>query len=507
MGVPAVQNKHELESPHLTVLHMREMPTYPLSPRHDIYYAAALVTNGVLSTATAAWFACRSPLHAKFPLDHRLLASAGYVIFSALVGVAITWALRRYLQSTLGASLGTEYASGPQLPFGVLVLHAGAIWVLIPPIALLLWEDSRWAISMMILASLAAAVCMRALVPAPLDLPSQESQSPAAVSLAMPPVPYSGFWYALAAAVGIEGSALPFAKREILTAGLLLGLAAFALHWRIASTPKATQRPPERDTRPVARLVSALALAILVTIFTLVPQLRDGLMGAGFLGGLGKNAKNHPVSVARKHTRNAAMGSGYKGIILWTVPEKKKEIPLIAPPVLSRISPADQRPLTIPFDGQYWYFQPPYKSPGAEAHVFHDDPAVANIRSTNWLPLLMEAHENLGSSIDLARCRELQVYIRNGDNHPGSVVLGVILSNSNLPGKPSLSLGGQPVVSTQPSHFTIKTSPAEEVLHYAIPARPRIDRFDQITIVFFPASERSLEGAKIGIQQFELIAR
>lgn len=35
----------------------------------------------------------------------------------------------------------------------------------------------------------------------------------------------------------------------------------------------------------------------------------------------------------------------------------------------------------------------------------------------------------------------------------------------------------------------------------------KIQRFDQITVIFFPDTERPNKGAKIAIQQFELIPR
>ena len=69
------------------------------------------------------------------------------------------------------------------------------------------------------------------------------------------------------------------------------------------------------------------------------------------------------------------------------------------------------------------------------------------------------------------------------------------------------SLGGQTVVSTEDAHFSIKTAPVEEELRYRIPQRRGIQQFDQITVVFFPAEERSILGAKIAIEDFRLMPR
>jgi hypothetical protein len=107
----------------------------------------------------------------------------------------------------------------------------------------------------------------------------------------------------------------------------------------------------------------------------------------------------------------------------------------------------------------------------------------------------------------LVCCREMQVTIENSDNAPGTVALGVLLTDSTSLGKPTFYLGQQAVVSTEPSRFTVKSSPVPEVLHFPIPNHSRIAEFDEITIVFFPDAERPYTGAKIAIKQFDLVPR
>ena len=58
-----------------------------------------------------------------------------------------------------------------------------------------------------------------------------------------------------------------------------------------------------------------------------------------------------------------------------------------------------------------------------------------NVRSTDWLPLMMEAHQLLSSSIDLKCCREIDVSITNADNRPGRIELGVVLTDSRQTGE------------------------------------------------------------------------
>ncbi len=97
--------------------------------------------------------------------------------------------------------------------------------------------------------------------------------------------------------------------------------------------------------------------------------------------------------------------------------------------------------------------------------------------------------------------------IENSDNAPGMIAIGVLLADSTSLGKPTSYLGQQTVVSTEPDRFALKSSPLPEVLHFPIPDRSPIEKFDQITIVFFPDSERPYTGAKIAIKQFDLVPR
>jgi hypothetical protein len=160
----------------------------------------------------------------------------------------------------------------------------------------------------------------------------------------------------------------------------------------------------------------------------------------------------------------------------------------------------------IPFDGSYRYFQTPGVWLASRAHVAHGSPLNVNIHSADWGPLFMEAHQKLGAPLRLV-CREIQVTIRNGDNRRGGVLLDMVLTDSSLPGKPSQILAPQPVLSSQPGHFTPKSAPQDETLSFAIPEHGKLQQFDEITVLFLPDPERSALGSKIAIHQFTLIPR
>jgi hypothetical protein len=130
-----------------------------------------------------------------------------------------------------------------------------------------------------------------------------------------------------------------------------------------------------------------------------------------------------------------------------------------------------------------------------------------NIEANNFVALTMEAHQELGSAIRLGQCGEIDVEVLNRDNRAGRVAVGVLLADSRALGKPTIYLGQQPVESSEPENFAIKTSPVSEVLQFVIPATEKIRRFDEITVMFFPDGENFEKGPKMAIAEFELKPR
>lgn len=163
--------------------------------------------------------------------------------------------------------------------------------------------------------------------------------------------------------------------------------------------------------------------------------------------------------------------------------------------------------LKIPFNGVYWYFQPPDERPEPDAHVVHGSPIKISVDSTNWLPIIMQARQSLANPVNLDCCSQIRVAIENGDNRPGIISLGVILTNTTLPGRPSIFLHDKRVISSDALKFSVNRPTVSEVLTFRIPKNSKISRFNEITVVFQPAPERALGGAKIAIQEFDLVPR
>jgi hypothetical protein len=83
----------------------------------------------------------------------------------------------------------------------------------------------------------------------------------------------------------------------------------------------------------------------------------------------------------------------------------------------------------------------------------------------------MEARQNLGSDIALECCSGIGVMIENADAHPDSIGVEMMVRNTKLPGKPSQSLGIQPLMA-----------PAEQTLSFKIPPPTKMQSFDELTI-------------------------
>ena len=440
--------------------------------------------------ATAlACLLCRLPEAHSLSWIALLLASAGYVAASALTGAIAAWCV--------SSVLGTK----SRLPRQSFLSIVSVAFVWLPPLVLLYRENSSWLIAAMPLSTVITANCLRTEVfSSPPLLPAQEAEPSSRDVMTFVEVHPQGFrpWFSLSASLCMQASLLAWLAGDRLLAGSLLAACCSMLVWRWTRKPAKIRRSTRSK---VLRLVLFAFLSILISSAALAPSLKRGAFAGGsraypVLGKPGRHGKE---------TAAAAEDSSYQGIILWTVPPKKKEI--AAPrPEKDLLGPGRiSKPVTIPFDGVYWYFKKPDTQPHRDAHVVHGIPTAVNIHSSDWHPLLMEAHQKLATGIALSCCSELQVAIENADNRPGSIALGVILTDSASPGKPVVSLGATVVVSSEPSHVSLNRRPVNETLRFAIPAHPRIREFDEITVLFLPARERSLGGAQIAIQHFVLI--
>ncbi len=462
-----------------------------------------LAIAGVLNSLIAAFLFLRLPPSQSPSLAALFLRSSLYICFTILAGMAGTWFYWR--------PRSAHFNSDPPLSFTLVAITNAAGWVWVPPVVFLSRQDS---FATALVASLGAAILATGLrkitqptiVLFQLHSPTAESEEVEIFARSLRTAPREGHGYVIA--IGIYAAAFALQEGSILAASAILAVCAFVVVWKLTRVPDVALDETNRSARAAQRLARIALAAVLVTTFVLFVGVArrnqaDGAFAIGNRGSQGGDS-NHE---SKPKAKGAASGiSGYESIILWPVPEKKEIISPL-PPRTSSQSLQAAKPLEIPFNGTYWFYQPPSKGPGLRAHLAHGNPLDMEIRANDSMPLLMEAHQNLGSAVRMARCREIQVTIENRDNRPGAVALGVILTDSVSRGRLELYLGQHPVVSSESGQFSGKSSPTIEVLRFPIPARTKIHKFDAITVIFIPEPERAELGAKIAIHKFELLPR
>lgn len=465
-------------------------------------FVGFLVSAGLINASIAAILLCKLP-DAHFPsLTALLLRATIYVAVASLAGLM---GARFYWNRS-----STPFSSDPPLSFSLFAQANAAGWVWVPAVVILLTQDSLASPILAVLGAAILATGLRKIIP-PAHVPSRPPWSAAewperelfADTLRTEPREFHGY----VIAVCIYIAAYDIHDQWNLWAAGLLALCAFLIVWRLSRDPNPNSQALNNRARAATRLALVALPAILVTLFALMFGVASrNRAEAARLAGTDAGSHSGDSNEEPAHIVAASGFSGYESIILWPVPEKKQIVPPL-PAETSFLAPGTTKPLVIRFDAPYWYFQAPAKGPGPRAYQAHGTPLVANIAANNFIPLIMEAHQNLGSFIRTDRCREVKVSILNRDNRRGVLNLAVLLTDTASPAKPTLYLGKQPVVTSQPSQFMVKSSPATEVLRFAVPAPAKIRKFDEITVMFLPDDANFDVGPKIAIQDFELLPR
>jgi hypothetical protein len=463
-----------------------------------------LVSAGLINASIAAILLCNLP-DDHFPSLAALFARASiYVVVASLAGLL---GARFYWNRS-----STPSNSDPPLSFSLFALANAAGWVWVPAVVILSTQDSLASPALAVLGAAILATGLRKIIP-PVSIPPRPPWSAAewpegelfADTLRTEPREFHGY----VIAVCIYIAAYDIHDQWNLWAAGLLALCAFLIVWKLSRDANPSAQSRNKGARAATRLALISLPAILVTLFALMFGVasRNRAEAARLAATDGASKGGGSNEKPTRPAGNPASGiSGYESIILWPVSEKKQIVPPL-PAESSFLAPGTTKPLVIRFDAPYWYFQPPSKRPGPRAYQAHGTPLVANIEANNFIPLIMEAHQNLGSFIRIDRCREIKVSILNRDNRRGVLNLAVLLTDTASPAQTYLYLGQQPVVTSQTGAFTVKSAPAAEVLRFPVPVQAKIRKFDEITVMFLPDDANFEIGPKIAIQDFELLPR
>lgn len=411
------------------------------------------------------------------------------------------WLAAAIIAGTLGMALAGGFARvpGPQrLRAG---LNAAAVWVLIPPLLLLLFQSSPKLLAVVAGMAAGLAICLWAVAPRATEEEAEAGEIEFGVrgpTFAELPPSKSGAKQSALIAVCLELAFVLQLRDDPFWAAAWLALGSLLLAWKMLAS---RARPEKRPADPRKRFGSAAVAALAIVVALLLMHPRWGMAGSA-----GGPATASASAQPHEKKPGAAVDDAYRGIVLFTVTDKTKELPPL-PIQHNLLRAGTSRPVVIPFDGTYWYFQAPQHGPGLHPHLAHGDPVAMNIYSTGWVPLAMQAHQTLAQPIPVRGGEEFQLTLRNGDNRMGRIDVGVLLTDSRSAGldKPTLVLGVKPMLSSETPEFTYKSSPVEEDLRFAIPQHPAAREFDTITVLFFPSAVRDTTGARVGIRQFELL--
>lgn len=462
-----------------------------------------LVAAGLMNAMIGGFLLCQLPESHAPSIASLLLRAACYVAVGVIGGVAGTWLYWRSPASPLRESA--------PLPLTLFALVGAAGWVWVPAMAILSEQISP-AIAFVVLIGAyvltsglrsttyyAFAQVQLAAAPSGMDEGDLFAES-----LYRPPAEAHG--YVIAIALYAAGAALLTHSPHAAAALVALSAALFA--WK-KTVPLRRLAGDGQEVRRAARRLACMAIpAVLVTAWALLDGVahRNEREQASAVHAASRYAAAEDGNRKPMRQGSANPVNGYESIILWPVPEKRQIVAPVPTPsdLLAR---GNKEPLVIRFDGPYWYFQPPEKAPSKEAHEAQGSPLAIDIQAENFISLTMEAHEHLANSIPLSRCREIAIEVMNRDNRLGNVAVGVLLTDSKAPGRPTIYLGQQPVVSSEAEHFAVKASAVSEVLRFEVPQSGKVRRFDEINVMFFPDGANFGKGPKMAVAQFELMPR
>ena len=439
--------------------------------------------GSILATSIIASILILPPSRPTLSFQQLLLRAAFDLTIAVCIHVVTVWSIWRLIREYVEPSVGT------------LTVHIWAVVVWLPLITTLTAERSLWISCIVPWAFANAITFLNLWSTLPQD---EEPVAPIGRVLFQPPstpplwralLPYCITVVTMQVGLASLVTGHPWSATALISAGVMLFLVRHPFVQGMAKSRRKFSRFSLLQTAAVFFLIS--------TALTPYLQKAYGLRSlASFL------AVRAPL--VRPATKSA-IGSHYSGVIL-TLPAKPH--PRIQPPTASdetSFSSALSKPVIIPFDGVYWYFKQPDTRPAADARIQQGDPIKANVRSTDYHELAMEAHQTLLNPISGDCCRAMRIDLLNGDDRPGPIRIELLLRDTS--GKPgsSLLLGSIAIPSSQLQHIALNRPPVPESLRFQMPAKAHGRRFDEITVVIKPSSERALAGSKIAIQNFVLL--
>lgn len=451
-----------------------------------------MLALGLLNAVIAAWIVCRLP-DDYFPSLASLLARAIFCV--AVTGLAGVGAARFYWNRA-----PRPPASTPQVNFVTFALASAAGWVWIPSAMLLSTQNSPSTAIIVAVGAAILAYGLRSAIPAPAPPPEEAGMFVA--TLRKPPFESAG--YIISAAFYL--AVLAFGDRQNVNAGAPLALGAFVLAWNLTRAPYARAGSYWETRRAAVRLARVAVPAVLLTVYALLLGVERRNEAVAARATAVVTAANDSDKSAKKPQGGSNGLMAWKSVVLWPLPPEKQGV--IVPPQAALLAPGSKEPLIIHFVGPYLYFHAPHTGPGPHPHQAHGDPLLQPIIANDFIPLVMEARQNLSSAIPLSRCREIDVAV-DYRVEGSSISVAMLLANSAAPHR-QVYLGQQSVVSEweRPVNPNVPMNvPEQKMLQFAVPSAAKLHSFDQITVMFLTDQYHAMIGPRIAIEDFRLLPR
>ena len=237
-----------------------------------------------------------------------------------------------------------------------------------------------------------------------------------------------------------------------------------------------------------------MALTFLLALALTTTSLQVGMMAGSGSGSdedaSGQGTGSRVTALNQPPRPLTGSGGGFDGVILKPQQrEKPTAAVLLLPAPWTKRAASETAPMDIPFSGEYWMFQAPWRSPPPWSVLEQGRPTEVSFHTTNGRPMQMAADQKLSRPVELSRCAGIQVVISRVDEEPA--VLELILTDSEW--RRSESLG--------------TVAAAGITLDFPIPVSSPLDKFDEMKLVYHRAATESQKSARIAIERFVIRPR
>lgn len=446
------------------------------------------LVGSLVLTGIVVGFVCVPPMRPLRTWGQVVLLACLYLSVAACVHALAVWAITR-IQREGGRF--TEWAMVWPAVWGAWI---AVVWL--PLLALLTYERSMWVAFVLPLTASFSALYLRSrwLRDEADEFSCVSGSAHELFALEETPRLWRVLLPSVVVAIVADAGIALLAAGHARFAGMLL--AADAAHLTDRFLQRSTSRDDQAAERSMRRASAGNSAAVwMLTAVALLPFLAGmSLAIGGVLGMPGVHAARHPPLSGLLSSR------GYRGIIL-VRPHKAHEI---ITPVLTSHADGIARSRMIPFDGTYWYFKSPDTRPAPNARIVPGDPLKGEIKSTDYIPLVMEAHQRLGADMKMSCCHALELRVVNADAIPGAITMEVLLRDSHAKAESTVSLGSKVLQSSTVSPMPLHRAPVSETLSFQIPRRDKGRTFDEITVKIRPERSRSLAGPHVAVEGFLL---